>query len=223
MSYKVTYENEDKVVGELADARQEMDDISMAKWYVQGRDSLSGYSNVDNDAISIEGLANFFPLIFFIVAILISLTTITRMVEEDRGLIGTYKALGFKNREIRRKYVVYAASACITGGIVGDLCGFVVLPKIIFVFFRMMYVIPTYVIRPEWVSGIISILLFTGGILIAALWACRVELSHMPAVLMRPQAPKEGSRIFLERIPALWSGGRAPLRRPPRAPGRRRP
>lgn len=197
-------ENEEKVAGELADAQQEIDDISMAKWYVQGRDSLSGYSNVDNDAISIEGLANFFPLIFFIVAILISLTTITRMVEEDRGLIGTYKALGFKNREIRRKYVVYAASACITGGIVGDLCGFVVLPKIIFVFFRMMYMIPTYVIRPEWVSGIISILLFTGGILIAALWACRVELSHMPAVLMRPQAPKEGSRIFLERIPALW-------------------
>ena len=96
------------------------------------RDSLSGYSNVDSDATSIEGLAAFLPMIFFVVAILISLTAITRMVEEDRGLIGTYKALGFTNAEIQRKYFVYAIFASLSGGVVGDICGFVILPKIIF-------------------------------------------------------------------------------------------
>lgn len=193
-----------EAMDELADAKQEIEDIDMTKWYVQSRDSLSGYANVENDAVSIEGLAAFFPVIFFVVAILISLTTITRMVEEDRGLIGTYKALGFTNREIRRKYVVYAAGACVAGGIAGDFCGFIILPKIIFTFFETMYMIPTYVLSFDALYGSMGIVLFTAGVLIAVLIACRAELSHMPAILMRPQVPKKGSRIFLEYIPGLW-------------------
>ena len=103
----------------------------MTQWYVQDRTSLSGYANVKSDAASIEAIGTVFPMVFFVVAILISLTTITRMVEEDRGLIGTYKALGFTDREIRRKYLVYACAASVSGGILGNVCGFVLLPEII--------------------------------------------------------------------------------------------
>lgn len=197
-------ENRQEAMDELAEAKAEIDDIEMTKWYIQDRDSLSGYSNVDSDATSIEGLATFLPLIFFVVAILISLTAITRMVEEERGLIGTYKALGFKNTEIRRKYLVYAAGASIAGGIFGDICGFVILPKIIFTFFETMYTIPDYLLRFDLLSGTIGIIMFTAGVLIAVGFAVKTELAQMPAVLMRPLVPKNGSRIFLEYISALW-------------------
>lgn len=197
-------ENRAKAMEELADAKEQIDEIEMPTWYIQTRDSLSGYSNVDSDATSIEGLSAFLPIIFFIVAILISLTAITRMVEEDRGLIGTYKALGFTNAEIQRKYFIYALLASLSGGIAGDILGFVVLPKIIFVFFEVMYLLPEYYLRFQLWSGTLGIILFMGGIMLAVWYAVRKDLSYMPATLMRPLAPKKGVRIFLERIPAIW-------------------
>ncbi len=198
-------ENTEAALNELVDARSEIDNIAVAKWYIQTRDSLSSYSNIENDASSIQGLGNFVPWIFFIVAILISLTAITRMVEEDRGLVGTYKALGFKNREIRRKYMVYAAVASLIGGVAGDFVGFIILPKIIFIFFKSMYLIPDYMLRFETASGTIGILMFLAGILIAVLYAVHGELAHMPATLMRPTVPKGGTRIFLDHIPFIWN------------------
>ncbi len=197
-------ENREEALAELADAKAGIEDIEMAKWYIQSRDSLSGYSNVRSDANSIQGLGNFIPLIFFVVAILIALTAIARMVEEDRGLIGTYKALGFKNREIRRKYLVFAVIASILGGILGDFAGFIILPRIIFAFFYSMYYIPSYLLRFEPASGSIGIAMFLVGILLAALYAVHSDLTHMPAMLMRPAAPKSGKRIFLEHIPVFW-------------------
>ena len=197
-------ENRAKAMEELEDAKEQIDEIEMPTWYIQTRDSLSGYSNVDSDATSIEGLSAFLPIIFFIVAILISLTAITRMVEEDRGLIGTYKALGFTNAEIQRKYFIYALLASLSGGIAGDILGFVVLPKIIFVFFKVMYLLPEYYLRFQLWSGTLGIILFMGGIMLAVWYAVRKDLSYMPATLMRPLAPKKGVRIFLERIPAIW-------------------
>ena len=188
----------------IADAKQEVADIDMTKWYVQDRTSLSGYVNVDSDTSCIESLSTVFTIVFFVVAILISLTTVTRMVEEERGLIGTYKALGFTDGEIRRKYVVYAAGASVLGAIIGDVGGFVVLPEILFIFFRVMYVLPTYVLKFEAIKGTIAGLLFIVGIVGAAFVACYSELKHVPAQLMRPKAPKEGSRVFLEYIKPLW-------------------
>ena len=197
-------ENRAEAMEELEDAKEQIDEIEMARWYVQSRDSLSGYSNVESDAASIEGLSAFLPLIFFVVAILISLTAITRMVEEDRGLIGTYKALGFTNSEIQRKYFIYALFAGLSGGVAGDIFGFIVLPKIIFVFFKVMYLLPDYYLRFQFWSGSVGIVLFTGGIMLAVWYAVKRDLSHMPATLMRPLAPKKGVRIFLEYIPAIW-------------------
>lgn len=188
----------------IADAKQEVADIDMTKWYVQDRTSLSGYVNVDSDTSCIESLSTVFTIVFFVVAILISLTTVTRMVEEERGLIGTYKALGFTDGEIRRKYVVYAAGASVLGAVIGDVGGFVVLPEILFVFFRVMYVLPTYILKFEMLKGTIAGLFFIVGIVGAAFVACYSELKHVPAHLMRPKAPKEGSRVFLEYIKPLW-------------------
>ena len=106
------------------------------------------------------------------------------MVEEERGLIGTYKALGFSDSEIRRKYLLYAGSASIIGGIIGDICGFIVLPKIIFVIFAVLYELPEYMYTFDAVYGIGGVVLFAGGIIIATWIACEAELHRMPAKLM---------------------------------------
>lgn len=188
----------------IAEAKQEVADIDMTKWYVQDRNSLSGYVNVDSDTSCIESLSTVFTVVFFVVAILISLTTVTRMVEEERGLIGTYKALGFTDGEIRRKYMVYALGASVFGAILGDVGGFVILPEILFVFFRVMYVLPAYILKFEIFKGTLAAMLFIIGIAGAAFVACESELKHVPAHLMRPKAPKEGSRVFLEYIKPLW-------------------
>ena len=190
---------------ELKKARREISEIEMAQWYVQDRTSLSGYSNIESDASCIEAIGTAFPILFLTVAILISLTTITRMVEEDRGLIGTYKALGFTNGEILRKYLVYAFGACLLGGVIGDIGGFVVLPEIIFIIFATMYQLPVYRLSFDVVYGIGGILLFMAGIVGATIAACYAELRQKPAELMRPKAPRLGSRVILERITFLWN------------------
>ena len=202
---RVTYEEKKtEALDKIEEAKQEIADIDMTQWYVQDRTSLSGYVNVETDAACIESLATVFAVVFFVVAILISLTTVTRMVEEERGLIGTYKALGFTDKEIRKKYVSYALAASVFGGILGNLGGFVALPEVLFVFFDVMYMLPNYYLQVEMVSGTVSVLLFIIGIAGAAYVACYAELKHLPAHLMRPKSPKMGSRVFLEYIPFLW-------------------
>ena len=202
---KVTYEEKKtEALDKIEEAKKEIADIDMTQWYVQDRTSLSGYVNVESDAACIESLATVFAVVFFVVAILISLTTVTRMVEEERGLIGTYKALGFTDKEIRKKYVSYALSASVFGGILGDIGGFVILPEILFIFFDVMYMLPHYYLQAEMVSGTVSVLLFIVGIAGAAYAACFAELKHLPAHLMRPKSPKMGSRVFLEYITPLW-------------------
>lgn len=202
---RVTYEEKKgEALDKIADAKAEIEDIDMTQWYVQDRTSLSGYVNVESDADCIESLATVFAVVFFVVAILISLTTVTRMVEEERGLIGTYKALGFTDREIRKKYVCYALAASILGGLLGDIGGFILLPEILFIFFDVMYMLPVYLLQFNAASGTVSVLLFIAGIGGAAYAACFAELKHLPAHLMRPKSPKMGSRVFLEYITPLW-------------------
>ena len=190
---------------ELENARRELADMDVAEWYIQDRNSLGGYSNVKSDADSIESIGTVFPIVFFVVAILISLTTITRMVEEDRGLIGTYKALGFYNSEIRRKYLLYAFCASGAGSILGTLGAFILLPGIIFYIFSTMYLLPEYVFLFDKLNGILGPVIFVGGIVVATVIACRNELKQTPVALMRPKTPRSGSRVFLERIPYIWN------------------
>lgn len=190
---------------ELADAKQEVADIKMTEWYVMTRTSLSGYNNIKTDADCIESIGLAFPVLFLTIAILISLTTMSRMIEEDRGLIGTYKALGFTDKEIRKKYTVYALSACILGGIIGDVLAYIVLPKIIFIIFGVMYQLPHYAYTFDVFYGVGGILLFIAGIAGAAYMSCNSVLKSMPAMLLRAKPPASGSRVLLERITPIWS------------------
>ncbi len=190
---------------ELDKARKELDDMDMAEWYIQDRNSLGGYNNVKSDADSIESIGTVFPIVFFVVAILISLTTITRMVEEDRGLIGAYKALGFYDREIRRKYMLYAFCASGAGSILGTLGAFILLPMIIFYIFSTMYLLPDYVFMFDRMNGILGPLVFVGGVVAATMWACRNALVQTPVTLMRPKTPSSGSRVLLERVGFVWN------------------
>lgn len=188
----------------FADARADVDGIERATWYIQDRTSLASYSSIESDASSIESIATVFPLIFFTVAVLISLTTVTRMVEEDRGLIGVYKALGYGKGKILSKYLIYSFSACLVGGIAGDAVGFIVLPEIIFTIFRVMYALPEFQLGFNLWSALAGIALFAVGIVGATFLACRHVLKETPASLMRPKAPRAGKRILLERITPLW-------------------
>lgn len=188
----------------FASARTEVDGIERATWYIQDRTSLPSYASVESDASSIESIATVFPLIFFTVAVLISLTTVTRMVEEDRGLIGVYKALGYSRAQIMAKYLAYAFSACLAGGLVGDALGFIVLPEVIFTIFRTMYALPSFQLHYNPTTAVLGMALFAVGIVGATFLACRHVLKETPASLMRPKAPRAGKRILLERITPLW-------------------
>ena len=189
----------------IEDAKKEIEDLKMTEWYITTRTSLSGYNNIKTDADCIEAIGQAFPILFMTIAILISLTTMSRMIEEDRGLIGTYKALGFSDDEIRRKYVIYALSACIIGGILGDLLAYFVLPWIMFIVFGVMYQLPAYSYTFDVLYGIGGIVLFIAGIVGAAYVSCNSVLKSMPAMLMRAKAPSSGSRVLLERITPIWS------------------
>lgn len=188
----------------FADARAEVDGIERATWYIQDRGSLASYASIESDASSIESIATVFPLIFFTVAVLISLTTVTRMVEEDRGLIGLYKALGYSRGRILSKYLIYSFSACLVGGIVGDALGFIALPEIIFSIFSTMYALPPFQLHFNAFTAVLGIVLFAVGIVGATFLSCRHVLKETPASLMRPKAPRAGKRILLEHITPLW-------------------
>ena len=191
-------------LAEIADARAEVDDIEPATWYVQDRNNLGGYASVDADTSSIDAIARVIPVIFFVVAVLVSLTTATRMVEEERTLIGLYKALGYSKRKILSKYVAYTLGAALIGGLVGDVLGLVALPLFLFTIFNVMYRLPILSLHFSALHAFGSVALFVVGIVGATILTCRSDLRETPAALMRPKAPQAGSRIFLEHIAPLW-------------------
>lgn len=189
---------------QFADARAELSDLGECTWYIQDRGNIASYSSVESDSSSIEAIATVFPFIFFIVAVLISLTTATRMVEEERTLIGLYKALGYSRGRILSKYVNYSLWACLIGGVLGNIVGFVGLPLFLFTVFDDMYSLPQMLLSYDIVSSIVSVALFAVGVVGATIIACRHEMAETPASLMRPKAPRAGSRILLERIGFIW-------------------
>ncbi len=194
----------EKARKKIEDARKEVEDIEPAVWYIQTRANLSGFHNVDSDAGAIESLALVFAAMFLAVAMLISLTTVNRMVDENRGLIGTYQALGFTDPEILAKYLFFVVLACLAGGLLGDLGGYVAFPEIIFIIFKTMYQLPAYRLGFSCPLGIGGPLVFLVLITGCALWTCLSALREKPAMLMRPKAPRAGSRVLLERIDPVW-------------------
>ena len=189
---------------ELIDARAKISEIEKPTWYILDRTANSGYSSFIQDTESVENIGEVFPIVFFIVATLISLTSMTRMVEEQRTQIGTLKALGYNKLQIASKYIIYATLACVIGGFLGMCVGFILLPKIIWLMYSIMYDIEDIIISFNWNYATIGLGLILICIVGSTIYAVYKELRQTPATLMRPKSPKMGKRVLLERIPFIW-------------------
>lgn len=175
-----------------------------SNWYIFNLDDNIGFSSYRDDTYRIENIAKIFPVIFFVVAILISLTSMTRMVEEQRGEIGTLKALGYSDIAISKKYILYASLATIIGGVSGIIIGVNLIPRIIFIMYQLMYNAGNLIVGYNLKYSLLGLLLAYICIIGAVIYACLKEMRNNPAVLMRPKAPKAGKRIMLEKIPFIW-------------------
>ena len=190
----------------LQSKQKEMEDsIPQVRWYVQDRSQIGGFSSLKSDLESIQSLGNAFPIVFLLVAVMMSLTAMARMVEEDRGLIGTYTGLGYGRLAVASRYLLFALLACLIGGGFGLIAGFLGIPAFLLVVLRGLYVMPDVRLEYDWLYGTVGVALFVVGVLAATVYACAQEMRQKPASLMRPKAPRAGSRILLERIKPLWN------------------
>lgn len=190
----------------LQSKQKEMEDsIPQVRWYVQDRSQIGGFSSLKSDLESIQSLGNAFPIVFLLVAVMMSLTAMARMVEEDRGLIGTYTGLGYGRLAVASRYLLFALLACLIGGGFGLIAGFLGIPAFLLVVLRGLYVMPDVRLEYDWLYGTAGVALFVVGVLAATVYACAQEMRQKPASLMRPKAPRAGSRILLERIKPLWN------------------
>ncbi len=189
---------------ELVLAKNKIEQIEQGKWYILDRQSHYSYMDYKGAADRMAAIAKVFPVFFFLVAALVCLTTMTRMVDEQRSQIGTMKALGYTTGQIAFKYVFYAAFASLTGSLVGLAVGLFAFPAIIYTAWLMMYVLPPVSFTPQLSlmigSTAASVLVTT----LAAFAACYKELIETPALLMRPKAPKLGKKILIERMTFVW-------------------
>ena len=189
----------------ISDAEKELADVEEPDVYVLGRDTNMGYACYENDSSIVAGIAKVFPFFFFLVAALVCITTMSRMVEEQRTQIGVLKALGYSEARIMGKYLYYAGSAGVIGSVLGFVIGSTVFPTVIWSAYRIMYNLGDYNLYLDWRLAAVSLaaaMLCSMG----ATWlTCRYELSSTAAELIRPKSPKSGKRIVLERIPFLWN------------------
>ncbi len=211
-SGRAEYESERaRALRELADAETQLDEaqadidaIELPDFYVLDRSKNVGAAGHEADASRIDQIARVFPLIFFLVAALVSLTTMTRMVDEERMLIGTYKALGYGNARICSKYLIYALIASGVGSVIGILVLSQFLPQVIMQSYAIIYALPVSVSPVDVPIALVAFGLSVGITLFATLFAALSSLRERPALLMLPRAPKPGKRILLERIGPLW-------------------
>ena len=188
----------------IADARRKVADIESCEWYLFSRSYNPGYTGYGQDAERMANLASVFPVIFFLVAALVCLTTMTRMVEEQRVQIGSLKAMGYSGLAISRKYLLYGLLPSLTGGVFGLVIGYILFPKMIFTAYQIMYQMPDIELRAYGGISAYSLLAAVACTTLATLWACLATLRETPASLMRPRTPKAGKRVFLEYIKPLW-------------------
>ena len=199
------YSNEyEALVNEVTDRIEDYASTQSGTWYIQDRSGNPGYSDYSENTDRIAAVGDVFPLIFFIVAALVCLTTMTRMVEEQRIEMGTMKALGYGGWQIAMKYAVYAMSACISGGVVGAIIGFKLFPYVIMKGYSIMYYLGKLETPYRADIAFMAIAAMAVCTAAATFSACYASLKEVPATLMRPKAPKAGKRIFLERITPVW-------------------
>lgn len=188
----------------LADARAEIEDIKIPDTYVLGRDTNVGYACFENDSSIIDGIANVFPVFFFLVAALVCMTTMNRMVEEQRTQIGVLKALGYSEASIMGKYLFYSGSAALIGSVAGFFVGTIMLPYVIWVVYKIMYRLGSFYYVFDAKLALISLFVAICCTMGTTWFSCRQEFKEVAASLMRPKAPKAGKRVFLERVSFVW-------------------
>lgn len=190
----------------LEDGEAMLNSIETAKWIISDRyDHIKGYEEYEQTSNRMSALSIIFPWVFFIVAAMVCLNTMARMVEEDRVQIGTLKALGFENNQILMKYLIYSGSASFLGSILGSVLGFWLFPTAITVAYSILYDLPSVEISFRIIYALVGTVIAVGVTVLTAYFAVNKSLKINPSVLMRPKAPKDGARIFLEKFEGLWS------------------
>lgn len=189
---------------EIEDAKEDIEGIKEGKWYIFDREGDTGFSSFIDSINSMNNIATLFPIIFYLVAILISSTSMSRMVEEERGDIGTLKALGYSNLRIINKYIAYSLLSTVLGGIIGMFIGFILIPTVVWENYSIIYYLPEFYPKPRFsyriLGTVIAVICITGSTVHSAY----KELRDEPSSLMRPKAPKMGKKVILEKIPFIW-------------------
>ena len=198
-------ENYEKFTTEINEAYEKVDSIKLPTWHINDRLDDITYREYIEDAQSVANLSKVFPIVFFIVATMISLISMSRLVEDDRNEIGTMKSLGFSNNNIMIKYINFAFIATILGGILGCVIGSYVLPSMIFGIYKILFNVPYLILKIDFITSSITLLLSCVCIVGTTIFTSVRVLKEKPAQLMRPKAPKQGKRVLLEKIPFIWN------------------
>lgn len=179
--------------------------VPQARWYISTRISNDSYASLRSDVSSIQSLGYAFPAVFLVVAMMMSLTAMARMVEEERGLIGTYLSLGYGRSAAVTRHAFFAIFACFIGGGIGDILGFLAIPSLLLKILRGLYAVPGVALRYDWLYGSLCVLAFVIPVAICTIVVSWRETRQVPAALLRPKSPKAGARVFLERLPFIWN------------------
>ncbi|RFT40595.1 multidrug DMT transporter permease [Gardnerella vaginalis] len=179
--------------------------VPKAKWYITTRVENGSYARLRSDVASIQSLGYAFPVLFLVVAMMMSLTSMARMVEEERGLIGTYLSLGYGRCAAITRHAFFAIFACFIGGGIGDILGFLAIPSLLLKILRGLYTVPGVVLRYDWLYGSLCVLAFVIPVAICTIIVSWRETRQVPAALLRPKSPKAGARVLLERLPFIWN------------------
>lgn len=189
---------------ELLDARDEIDSMDKPDLMILDRNSNVGYNNLDSSSDIVAGVSRVFPVFFILIAALVCITTMTRMIDEERTQIGTLKALGYTDREIMSKYLIYSGSGAVLGCALGIAAGCTVFPQILWkAYCIMLNIQPNVVLTFNWPLSIAVLVIYTAVMLFVTWWCCHKTLAENPAELIRPKAPEAGKQIFVERLP-FW-------------------
>ena len=189
---------------EIEDAKENIEGIKEGKWYIFDREDDTGFSSFIDSINSMNNIATLFPIIFYLVAILISSTSMSRMVEEERGDIGTLKALGYSNLRIINKYIAYSLLSTVLGGIIGMFIGFILIPTVVWENYSIIYYLPEFYPKLRFSYGILGTVIAVICITGSTVHSAYKELKDEPSSLMRPKSPKMGKKVILEKIPFIW-------------------
>ena len=191
---------------ELLDARDEIDAMEKPNLIILDRNSNVGYNNLDSSSDIVAGVSRVFPVFFILIAALVCITTMTRMIDEERTQIGTLKALGYTDREIMRKYLIYSGSGAVLGCALGIAAGSTIFPQILWkAYCIMLHIQPNVVLTFDWPLSLTVLVVYTAVMLSVTWWCCHKTLAENPAELIRPKAPEAGKQIFVEKLP-FWKG-----------------